>query len=206
VTDFFSKFGKVLSVRLRRDPQKNFFGKAYVEFATVTEAQKAAEDKSLTWGTEKAPLIVRTKTEYFDERKRKGKEKKEEKKRKRDEEGGQKKDVKDAFSSGLLLEVSQVPTTADRDNIKEIFGVAGKVRYVDFRRSKEGIALVRFVSAEDAQKALKGVNEKTIKVNEAELNGRILVDEEEKKYWSDHVTPFVNAKAKGGFGKRQRKD
>jgi RNA recognition motif-containing protein len=133
LSEYFSSFGKVLSVRLRRDADKTFKGKSYVEFATQGEADKAAKNKEQTWGSGKTPLEIFTKysmsiyfwfygnfvdrTEYFEARKQKTKAVKEEKKRKR-EEGGDSGDKKDAFASGLIVELKGVAPTTERDNIK----------------------------------------------------------------------------------------
>lgn len=44
-----SQFGKVLSVRLRRDQEKKFKGKAYVEFDTTEVATKAGDAKTVKY-------------------------------------------------------------------------------------------------------------------------------------------------------------
>lgn len=49
VKDKFAKHGNVLSVRLRRDQKKTFKGKAFVEYATEEEAQRAAAEKNPEW-------------------------------------------------------------------------------------------------------------------------------------------------------------
>jgi len=210
LNDYFAKFGKVLSVRLRRDQDKSFKGKAYVEFATQEEAEKAAANKDLKWGAENTSLEVFTKNEYFTQRKEKLKATKEEKKRKRDEDSGKPAD-KDAFAVGLIVEVKGVPSTTERDNIKEILSAAGQIRYVDFHGKDQGIAFVRFSAADSAKTALEEVNSKKIKIGDADLQARILEGEEEKKYWAEKVTPYTTAKKggpRGHFGgnKRARKE
>lgn len=65
VTDYFSKFGKVLSVRLRRDQDKSFKGKAYVEFNTVSEAEAAAKDKNQVWGEKPIETFTKCVSLFF---------------------------------------------------------------------------------------------------------------------------------------------
>jgi cytoskeletal protein CcmA (bactofilin family) len=78
------------------------------------------------------------------------------------------------------------------------------VRYVDFHGKDAGIALVRFTSPDGAKTALGDVTSKKIKIAEgAEIAGRILEGDEEKKYWAEKVTPFTTAKPK--FGGRNTK-
>jgi len=199
LADYFSSFGKVLSVRLRRDTDKSFKGKAYVEFATQTEADNAAKDKNQTWGTEKKPFEIFTKTQHFEVRKQKSKAVKDEKKRKR-EDGADPSDNKDAFTPGLVVELKGVPSTTERDNIKDILSAAGQVRYVDFHGKDQGIALVRFTTADGAKTAQADVSSKKMKIGDADIVARILEGDEEKKYWAEKVTPFTTAKGKGGKG------
>jgi len=207
LSDYFSSFGKVLSVRLRRDAEKAFKGKAYVEFATQADADKAAKNKEQTWGADKKPLEIFTKTQYFDARKLKTKSVKEEKKRKRDE-GADSGEKKDSFVAGVIVELKGVPATTERENIKDIISVAGQVRYVDFHGKDQGIALVRFTTADGATTAQSDIASKKIKIGDADVVARILEGDEEKKYWAEKVTPYTTAKEKPGnrFNKKHRKE
>jgi len=204
VGEHFSQFGSVLSVRLRRDPDKAFRGKAYVEMASIETAHKAAaESKNVPWGPQKTPLTVLTKTEYGESRKQKNKEAKAAKKRGLTEmQGGDEKAAprdKDAFAPGTILSIEGLRPDTDRDNIKEIFSVAGGVRYVDFFAKAAGVAIVRFKDAEGAKAGLVMVNEKKVTVGGAHPTAaRILEGEEEKKYWAEKVTPFTTEKPKKG--------
>ncbi len=82
--------------------------------------------------------------------------------------------------------------------VQDIVAAAGPVRYVDFHGKDQGVAFVRFQSAEVAKVALEDINSKKMKIAEADTTARILEGDEEKKYWAEKVTPYTTAK-KGSF-------
>jgi RNA recognition motif-containing protein len=209
VQKIFTSFGRVLSVRLRRDKDKTFKGKAYVEFEKEDEVTKAMGANDLVWtsGETKHPLEVISKPDYFKERKQKQKDKKSELKRARDDEKD-KVDPKDQRKEGLILLVTEVPKETDRDVIKDLFTKYGRVRYVDFYARDEQKAYVRFFETETTKAALDGVTKGEIKFGETLPKASILEGAEDEKYWAEKVRPFVNKPNRSHFGqnKKQRRD
>ena len=47
MTEFFSKFGRVLSVRLRREKDGSFKESAFIEYESVEKVKEVAEKKDL---------------------------------------------------------------------------------------------------------------------------------------------------------------
>jgi len=87
-----------------------------------------------------------------------------------------------------------IPTDADRDVLKDLFLTYGKVRYVDAYEKERQLAFVRFSEKASATAAAAAVGKGEVKLNGTALKGALLTGDEDKKYWADKVTPFVNNK------------
>jgi len=86
VTKLFSKYGKVLSVRHRRQQDKHFKGSLYVEFEKEDIAKKCiVEGKELKWD-DTHPLEMMTKKEHSEEKKKEIETAKEERTQKKEKQ------------------------------------------------------------------------------------------------------------------------
>jgi len=105
IIETFSKFGKVLSVRVRRGLDKQFKGSAYIEFSTEEEAKKFLdENKTLAWSPE-VTLTILPKEDHVEEIREQTKQKKE--KFKNQEKGGKKEKKEKGGSKKRKLEESE---------------------------------------------------------------------------------------------------
>jgi len=202
LSEIFGKFGKVLSVRLRRGANKNFCHKAFIEFATEEEAKKCADEKEIPWLDVK--IVLALKNEHFKKKREEMKKEKKEKQEGRTENtetaGAEGEQEEDIFKPALILEVANVPISTDRKELRAHFEKFGRVRYADFHNPGSGKAFIRFLEAESAKSGLAAVTDKTLTLGDAALAARILEGDEEKKYWDEKIKPFQAANRNGGRG------
>jgi len=76
VSEFFSKFGEVLAIRLRRHKNKDFKGSAYIEFKNEEDAKKVTLLTDLRWSDESVPFIILSKENHLAEKREELKSKK----------------------------------------------------------------------------------------------------------------------------------
>eukprot|EP01128_Nolandella_sp_AFSM9_P011276 TRINITY_DN79_c0_g1_i1.p1 TRINITY_DN79_c0_g1~~TRINITY_DN79_c0_g1_i1.p1 ORF type:complete len:386 (-),score=163.74 TRINITY_DN79_c0_g1_i1:170-1327(-) len=195
--------GDVLSVRLVRNKQKKFFGKAFVEFSTEAKRDLYTAEGSVTIGEAKVPLFTETKMAYkarkTAERNERDAEKAGAKKRAREEQ--ERIAEKFKFKPNLLIKLTNVPADTDREVVQELFSEYGQLAYIDLFQRSSNIAILRFNVAEDAASALAGITEKGLKLGENAIAGSLLGGEEEQTYWKEKITPFAQRRP---FKKRKK--
>lgn len=171
---FFSKFGKVNAVRLRRfKDTRDLKPSAFIEFAEESVAQSVAEKTDVKFSTadDAEPLVIMMKKAYFEKKK---KQREEARKQAKEKEAKRKlEELKEnlSFTKGCLVRVTGMGTetaeATDDDNkgksagmklvdtLKEKFGKFGSVGFVDFvDEADKTTCVLRFNSPEDASKAV----------------------------------------------------
>jgi len=204
VTTVFSKYGKVLCVRIRKTLEKKQKDSAFVEFSSIDEAKAAMDAPEVLF---KGQSITRKmKNEYYnlkkEERKQKQKEKKEKrkepelissekqegneaphKKQKTDKaEENQEEEKKDSFTKGLILKFNDIGPSITREILKEIFGEFGSVVYCDFNQNDTD-GFIRFATTEDATSAVNKMKEAKKPIGGKVPQLALLEGEEEEQYW-----------------------
>ncbi|ORX67470.1 hypothetical protein DL89DRAFT_269273 [Linderina pennispora] len=222
LTDFFSAKGKVMLVRLRRNPKtKAFKGNVLVEFDTKEAAEEVSKLTDLEYKSKKLePAML---SAYHDEKqaadeyiqpelqkpgaeyqsfedycKAHGREVpaiQGERKQKREEP----KEVEVEIES--LVKFSGVEGEVGFPQLKELFNTVGPVRFIDYERgSPEGI--VRFrqpIAKEVVEKNAEGIMMDGLTLKLAE------VDEEAHKAFVERAkTAVENSSARGGNDRKRR--
>ena len=229
VTEQFSCFGKVLMVRLRKDPvTKLFKGSCFIEFSDQEAVHKAVseshdEEGNVTLKYKDSPfLCVMPITRWLENKankksKRRGGASPGEK-RKRDGE----EEVDDTkhdevtapveFIPKQIIKVTNVPADATLFQIKDKFKTVAAVRYVDFDVG-ETTAHVRFNNPEAAAKAMSAISEGLKLLDgegESNVEAILLEGEEETAYWEKISKNQANfggpkhRKGKKGFKRGRR--
>lgn len=211
IKDILSKFGEVLSVRIRKTKdKKNLKDSVFVEFATP-EGVKAALEGPIT--VDDAVILTKMRQTYLDEKKEliaKAKAEKAEKaektennnsksgkgKRKETEEKEEKERVK-----GVLLSFKNIGGGVTREILKEIFEPYGTVAYVDFSQNEpEGV--IRFDDPEVCKKALEGVESSKKEIGNQIPTLSILKDSDEVAYWEKVAEKQQERRSKSRSGGR----
>lgn len=200
---FFEPHGKVLQVFMRRVPMtKAFKGSVFVTFETTEESQKIMDLSELKHGD--TVLERETQEAYFTRKAPQLARMKEEKEKREAEKEAKKKEREDAeaafFESqktvGSVLHLKGLPEGGTREKLKEIFDNYARVKWVDYSKG-EPEAYLRFLEADKAKVALEQVklaNDGKVKLDETELEVRVLEGEEEEKFWKDTIKKLVEAK------------
>jgi len=210
----FSKYGTVLSVRIRKDKAKNPKDSAFIEFSTPEEASAAVKEPPKF---KDAQLTAMMRLEYVQKKKdeRKNKRKAEDGEDEDEENKGEDKPSKSKkpkrenankgeFTKGVVIGLKGVGGGINRMLLKDLFGKFGKVNFVDFPQdSTEGY--VRMENPDDVKKALEDFkkNETKIGGNVPELT--ILEGEEEKTYWDKILSSKKSDNNKKRGGKRRKR-
>lgn len=187
ITTYFSQFGKVNMVKMRKTLEKTFKGSVLVEFGTVAEMEAALK---ATHEYKGKPFIqVSTFADWNNEKqafssKRKGE------KRKIDDVSGDKNDAEPEeevqFESGLVFRISGIPVAATALNVKEFFKtITDDVKFVDL--TENATAVLRVANQEAAKKIVAASSlEMTVDGDETKhlLTATLLTGTEESNYWS----------------------
>lgn len=209
LTEFFSKYGEVLSVRLRKVPQnKKFKGSIFVEFATPEVAQKVLET-DISFNDQKLTLLFKEKFE--EEKKEEEKKRREEKKNKRkapDGEGeskdgeakeGETPAAEKTFVPGKIVHVTNIGTDkVPAQKVKALLGAHSKLSFLEYKPG-DVEAWVRYDTPEDAKTALEKFAAEAVEIGGQKVTLALLEGEEEKKYW-EKVWEWAAAKGKGKKG------
>lgn len=192
---FFEKYGKVLQIFMRRFPAtRQFKGSVFVTFDKNEDMLAFLELKELTY--KDTPLIIESQEDYT---KRKGdqfgeiQKKKEEKKNKQIEKENR---AKENFKKGALLQIKGCNEECTRENLKELFDDIAKIAWVYYNRG-EPEAVMRFAEENTAkstlEKALEAKGGK-LEVKGANLECKVLEDEEESEFFKEKVMPQIENK------------
>ncbi|KAJ8907565.1 hypothetical protein NDN08_007676 [Rhodosorus marinus] len=210
VRKVFEAFGKVLSVKLRKNAKGEFNGTAFVEYATHEDVEKALAETDLRLEGSDIVLVVLTIADFKSKRKsgeiiedRPPKKKK--KKDGRDTEGDNQpeKDERE-FVKGLVLKFEGIGPGVSREDLREIYGEFGVVAWVDFSRD-EADGFIRFAELGSAEKALE-----RLKGDKKEIGGKlpemsILQGEPEKEFWDNVFLQQENRRKRIDERKRQKR-
>jgi lupus La protein len=187
ITSYFSQFGKVNMVKMRKTLEKTFKGSVLVEFGTVAameEALKATHEykgKPFTqvstfadWNNEKQAFLS----------KRKGDKRKHDD-ISNDHDNAAEEEV--TFEPGLVFRVTGVPVAATALQLKEYFKkISPDVKFVDL--TENASAVLRVANAEAASKiaAQAGNLELELEGDETKhaLGAALLTGAEESAYWA----------------------
>jgi len=194
VQTVFSKFGKMLSVRIRRTIEKKQKPSCFVEFSSAQEAQTAA---AATITFKDVPLAVLMKSDYQQKKKeekqkllldkkakRKAENEAEEKSRGNKRQRQDEKKEDSVRTCGAIVYFKDIGPDMSRDILKEAFSEFGSVLFVDF--SREGFeGHIRYETPEGAKKAVE-----SMKAAKTTIGGKIpeltwLKDKEEREYWEN---------------------
>lgn len=214
ITEYFSAFGKVNMVKLRKTLEKTFKGSVLVEFGSVAEMEAALK---ATHEYNGKPFVqVSTFADWNNERQAFQNKRK----RKSDGDAAEAEDKEDEelqFESGLVFRVTGVPPAATALQLKQFFKeVTEDVKFVDLTEggsavlrvaNKDAAAKIASKAAEGFELALEGSDEKF------PLTANALEGAEETQYWSkfrDTMRGRGGDKRNGGRGrgrggKRQRR-
>eukprot|EP00189_Rhodosorus_marinus_P011030 CAMPEP_0184740306 /NCGR_PEP_ID=MMETSP0315-20130426/3326_1 /TAXON_ID=101924 /ORGANISM="Rhodosorus marinus, Strain UTEX LB 2760" /LENGTH=411 /DNA_ID=CAMNT_0027209911 /DNA_START=97 /DNA_END=1332 /DNA_ORIENTATION=- len=210
VRKVFEAFGKVLSVKLRKNAKGEFNGTAFVEYATHDDVVKALEEKDLRLEGSDVVLVVLTIADFKSKRKSGEivEDRPPKKKKKKDDgetEGGNQpeKDERE-FVKGLVLKFEGIGPGVSREDLREIYGEFGVVAWVDFSRD-EADGFIRFAELGSAEKALERLKE-----NRKEIGGKIpemsvLQGEPEKEFWDNVFQQQENRRKRIDERKRQKR-
>lgn len=225
---FFSAFGKVNSVRMRRFKHTHDLKpSAFIEFATEEEARSLSAKEDVKFRDEdQVPLVLMMKEAYLEKAREereaaRQKAKAEKEAESEEKEKKQRKSLK--FTNGCLVRVTGMgpePATSEEgsegkskiEQFKQLFGKYGSVGFVDFDESDSTRCILRFNSAEDAEKTVEqfGTDEGD-RVNGEKPTLEIITGDEETDYYAK-ISQQVSARRsshRGGFGgkrKRFKKD
>jgi len=224
VEKVFSKFGKILSVRIRKmKNDKQLKPSVFVEYSTTEEADAATATASQFDGKD---LLVMKKSVYNDGKKQLRKEKSEEAKSKRkaddpdtsnnNNEKKQKREhkkddeeKKETRISGAIVKLAGLGAETTKDLLKDIFGAYGEVVYVDLHQIKEektkDAGFVRMASSEVAQKAVEEFTKDPKDVGGKTPTVSVMEAEEERKYWDNvHQNKFSRSNTRKNKNRRKR--
>eukprot|EP01027_Heterolobosea_sp_BB2_P025369 GEZU01038935.1.p1 GENE.GEZU01038935.1~~GEZU01038935.1.p1 ORF type:complete len:368 (-),score=203.75 GEZU01038935.1:94-1197(-) len=209
----FAQFGKILAVRKRRTKGDfPFKPSIFVEFSTEEEAQKAAAAEKVTFKGREIPILLKSK--YFEQKAAEKEKRKEQLKQKRAQEKEEKKAKKAAeaakaaaeaaaartFEKGCIVKLEGLGEGIKVDDVKQPLKELADCAFVDISGTT---AMARFASAEEANKAVKALNE-----NKKEFGGKVpvvsvLTGDEEQAYWNSYFEQREALKKKGqGRGKQ----
>mmetsp|Transcript_52559 Transcript_52559/g.132194 ORF Transcript_52559/g.132194 Transcript_52559/m.132194 type:complete len:340 (-) Transcript_52559:22-1041(-) len=205
---YFSQYGTVRSVRMRRDYQvqehNGFKGSVFVEFETPEMAEKvlAMELKVKNDAGEEVPLLLKKQSDYIAEKA----ELFEQTKRRRSagdssEDGPATKTskVERTFEKGTLMRISNIKPDATREDLKNLVVAAGGIpKFVEFNKGDK-TALMR---CEDTEKTAAALAKLTAEnKEEGSLTFALLDGEEEKAKW-ESIWAVQSSRAGNSRGKR----
>jgi len=212
VESVFGKFGKVLSVRIRKMKDGKQKPSAFIEYATPEDATAAAAATSQFAGQD---LTVLKKSDYTEKKKQERKEKEGKTKRKAEDSEStnnnnekkqkkEEKEVKEARISASIIKLESLGKEATRELVKEIFEPFGTVEYVDLRSGDE-VGYVRMGSTDLANAAIEALTKENKEIAGGKTKYTLLPADEEKKYWDKvHAAKQAFAKKKRGNMRRKR--
>jgi len=205
ITQFFSQFGKVNMVKLRRGSDRKFKGSVLVEFSTVQEMQAAltasVQDGIVQLEFNGTKLVqVCTFTEWHQEHKafiaskRKGGEKRKTEdadgaaakesgasEEKQDAEGSEPTE-ETTFEAGLLLKLTGLDSVANAVELKNHLKTFAEVKFVELEA--DGAAVVRTNATAEADKLIAAANSDSgLLFGDKKLAAELISGEQEKAFW-----------------------
>lgn len=202
VSKFFSQFGKVLSVRFRRNfDSKKFKGTGFIEFSTEEEAKKACEqDGKLNFVPDaKRPLQI-IMSEQWRKEKAEYAESKKNNKNKKDE----KEPSGPEYAQDCVVYFENVGEGVTRESLKDVFNEYGTAVYVDFSIGNKS-GYIRYDEKGGAKTAAAALTEKQVELGGEKTVYRALEGEEEKTYFEKVESLRKDKANKGGRGRGRGK-
>jgi lupus La protein len=210
VQGFFSKYGKVLSVRLRKQKDAKLKPSAFVEFDSEATAEKVRNTQPPIKNNDQE-LIIYLKREYYNKKKEARKEgkdsdKKDDNKRKRNENNNNEnaqEEEKAEIVPGKVLKFKGIGADITAIAIKDIAKEFGDTEWVDLVEGETREATVRFSNAEIAEKARSAFVESKRDLGGVIPEITVLSGEEEKQYYEKMTAARQerrNQSSRGGKG------
>mmetsp|Transcript_40175 Transcript_40175/g.29635 ORF Transcript_40175/g.29635 Transcript_40175/m.29635 type:complete len:329 (+) Transcript_40175:41-1027(+) len=192
IASYFSSFGKVNMVKLRKTVEKTFKGSALIEFSTVAEMNEAL--KATHTYNEKPFVQVCAFADWNNEKqaflaKKRGEKRKYDGAQSSSEQVDEKPEDAVQYESGLVFRVSSLPPSVSALEVKQFFKkISDDVKFVDL---VEGGAIMRVANANAANQILTaaGSGLKFIIEGEEEsaptITIAVLSGKDEENYWSN---------------------
>ncbi|KYR03064.1 Lupus La protein [Tieghemostelium lacteum] len=218
VEEFFKPYGKVLSVRFRKNRDKTFKGSMVCDFESEEIVNKIVEEAPKLADAE---LQYMTFNKFSDEKKAEQekylstKKPSKDKKRKTMEEGKENPDNNTDESKEAKVDekttteeketIVMVPgciiafdnMTSQRGELSTFFTQYGEVAFVGYN-SAETVGTVRYTNPENAKNALAKLQEEKKEIGGKVPNYRLLDGEDEKKEWDVLIEKEKNRQQSGG--------
>ena len=223
--DFFKKYDNVANVHMRtyvdkkskEVNQRHFKGSIFVTFKDKASAEAFMALESVKNPEGKEELIRKWQADYFDEKQKEFEEKKaqrnSEKKAKeqilKKQDNDEEEKEENTLPKGAVLFMDGFKDDTMREHIKKVlkdeFDVENEhIAFVDFEKGQTK-AYVRFCQENAAKELAEKIKEKDgkIKVNESEIEHKVLEGDEETKYLDKAVMDMKLRKEKNKGHKRR---
>jgi len=201
--------------RKRYFRSKEFKGKVYLQFESVEDAKKLADLKEITWKDHKITIVAHE--EYIKEKtaalaakgivykpfKRQLSEKHENTRKNKKQRNDTPAEPAIEIVKGVLLETNNVPVGLSVTDLKAYFARYGNVQFIDNSKERENIVIIRFADAKACSEAYGEISEKKFQIKGNVIDGRLLSEEAEDKYWKESIIPSMEAR-KARFQNRKR--
>lgn len=191
---------------LYKQQPKEFKGSLFAVFKTVDDSKEFLSRESVKHG--ESELKRESKVDYKARKNAEWAQKKEEKKaRKQDGEEKEEKKEPKIFEperlKGCVLNVTELPSTATREDLKATFNPHGEVAWVDFSKGDKE-AWVRFKEENKGADLQAKVTSEEVQLTmkDTKLTIRLLEGDEEKEFWDSVIKAKSDMKLQKQKGKR----
>ncbi|KAL9928400.1 la autoantigen-like [Glossina fuscipes fuscipes] len=205
--DYFNAYEKVAHIYMRKyvdkpTKQYKFKGSVFVTFETKEQAENFIEKAEATYNNNK--LICKWQEKYLADKREehKAKNKKKEKKAMEKEEKGGEKIV---LPKGAIVYFEGASEDVTREDIREAVEKLGdwEIAYIEFSKGEKS-GNIRFSGEGIAEKFLEKLEDKKIKIKDAELELRALSEDEEKIYLAKAVEAMKNRRQLNQKNRKRR--
>lgn len=207
IQEFFSRYGRVLYVRQRKDPEtKQFKGSCFVEFEDREKAEACVNDAgNITWKDKPFDCVMHL-ADWLKNRHEKRKANKRKSATEKKEEESKQREWQ--YENGLIVKFEGVPDTTTREDLQEKFNTYGVVKYVEFATGQtEGY--LRFSEPAGAKAAADAIQAGDLKVKEdhtTPITGSLLEGDAEKEYWQKIKEKSQEKRDRHSKPKRRRRN
>ncbi|XP_066543537.1 lupus La protein [Amia ocellicauda] len=207
--------GKIESIQMRRNLQRQFKGSVFIVFDTDASAKQFVQLPDLKYKDNETVVLLKEdyyvkkneeRKQYRAEAKAKAKQEKEEKQKQAEDEEMKSLDEQ----TGCLLKFSGELEQTSREDFHEIFASHGQIKWIDFiRGAKEGTILFKASAKEALDKATEA-NGGNLQIKKKDIKWEVLEGDVEKemlkKIIEDQQETMNKRRGRGGrkFGGRGR--